>query len=81
MKKKGWQVVEHKSGHDECLYTRAREHNRKRERERERTSHMCVARIKTDRQENIVLRRLPVVAEAKTAGASALAAHRAALAR
>jgi len=45
MKKKGWQVVEHKSGHDE------------RERERESTSeHMYRARIKTDRQENMMLR-------------------------
>lgn len=67
MKKKSWQVVEHKSGHDECCA-----------RVREKQKVTCVARIKTDRQENIVLRRLPAVAEAD---ASALAAHRAALAR
>lgn len=47
MKKKGWQVVEHKSGHDE------------RKREKRRAGHICRvrarARIGTDRQENIVL--------------------------
>lgn len=54
------------------------------EHKRGRESHMYRARIKTNRQENMVLHvpALPAVSEAETAGASALAAaHRAALAR
>jgi len=67
---KGWRVVEHKSGRDE---------------EGTGESRVCRARIETDRQEkrwSLCAARvtLAVVAEAKTAGASALAAHRAALA-
>lgn len=68
MKKKGWRVVEHKSGHDE------------RERENERVTCTARASRRIDRKTSCYA-ALPAVAEAETAGASALAVHRAVLAR
>lgn len=83
MKKKGWQVVEHKSGHDGCWYVRVDVCKRERERERgEEEQVTCTARAsrRIDRKTSCCA-ALPAVAEAETAGASALAVHRAALAR
>lgn len=70
MKKKGWRIVEHKSGHDE----------RERERENERVTCTARASRRIDRKTSCYA-ALPAVAEAETAGASALAVHRAVLAR